>query len=603
MPAAARKLFALLSSREKGQLALLAAAMFCMAIVDVAGVASIMPFMTVVDNPEVIQSNRWLRLAYESLGYTKAESFMFSLGMLVLGLLLAGNLLKALTTWGSLRFDNQLNYKLARRLLAQYMSRPYTFFLNRNTADMGKNVLAEVRVVINGVLGAGTSALSSLLLCSLILALLLAIDPVIAVIIVSVLGGAYAGIYLLARRKLARISTEQVRANSMRFKLASEALSGIKDLKILRREGVFLERFAEQARRLAVNNVTLGIISQLPRYAMEVIAFGGILIILLHFLGRGEGSKQMNALLAVYAFAGYRLLPAVQQAFGSLTTIRANLHALDVLHRDLTERQGKTAADPVLSGSEDLEPLPFTRELEFRNVRFSYSGDRNYVLQGIDLSIARNSSVGVVGPTGSGKTTVVDLILGLLTPSSGELRIDGVELGPDNMVRWQRNLGYVPQGIFLCDDTIASNIALGVPEREIDMPAVVRAARIANIHEFIERDLPDGYDTRIGERGVRLSGGQRQRIGIARALYRDPAVLIMDEATSALDGITEEAVTEALRALSGKKTVVTIAHRLTTVKECDVIYLVEAGRIAARGTHDELLKSSAWFRAASRSGA
>lgn len=603
MLAAARMLFAFLSTKEKFHLGLLAMAMIGVAMVEAAGVASIMPFIAVVDNPGVIQTDRWLKLAYDALGFTKVTNFLFSLGMLVLGMLLLGNLLKALTTWWSLRYDNQLNYVLARRLLAQYMARPYTFFLNRNTADMGKNVLAEVRVVINGVLSAGTTSLASIFTCSFILVLLLAIDPLIALMIMSVLSAAYATIFLLARRQLARISTEQVRANSMRFKLATEALCAIKDLKILRREGVFLARFAEHAKRLAVNNVTVGIVSQIPRYAMEVIAFGGILIILLYFLAGGQPPKPLVPLLAVYAFAGYRLLPAAQQIFANVTTMRSNLHTLRVLHQDLTEGQGITATELVLSGSEDLEPLPFTRELELRNVSFSYSRGQDYVLHGINLSIAHYSSVGLVGATGSGKTTVVDLILGLLTPNSGEIQVDGVELSGENLVRWQRNLGYVPQSIFLCDDTITSNIAFGVPEQGINMPAVVRAARIANLHEFIERDLPDGYNTLIGERGVRLSGGQRQRIGIARALYRDPAVLIMDEATSALDSITEEAVVEALRALSGKKTIVTIAHRLTTVKECDVIYLLEHGRIAGQGTYDELLKTSPWFRAASRIGA
>ncbi|MBK8185293.1 MAG: ATP-binding cassette domain-containing protein [Candidatus Competibacteraceae bacterium] len=233
-------------------------------------------------------------------------------------------------------------------------------------------------------------------------------------------------------------------------------------------------------------------------------------------------------------------------------------------------------------------------------VTYHYPGIHELAIKGLNLAIKPNTSIGLVGSTGSGKTTTVDIILGLLTPTSGQMLVDGIEINSDNLACWQRNLGYVPQHIYLSDDTITRNIAFGVPNQEIDMTAVIRAARIANMHEFIEGELPESYETIIGERGVRLSGGQRQRIGIARALYRDPTVLIMDEATSALDGITEEAVMEALHNLSGKKTVIMIAHRLTTVKDCDVIYLLEEGQIIDQGKFFDLQKSSKWFQAATK---
>jgi len=523
--------------------------------------------------------------------------------MLVLGLLIFSNVFNALTYWWTLEFDNRLNYTLARRLLAQYLARPYSFFVNRNTAELGKNVLVEVRTVITGVLGAGMKFLSSTLVCVFILLLLVAIDPYVAIMIMTIVGVAYAGMYRLARGRLAKIGRERVHANSMKYRIADEALRGIKDLKILGRESVFLERFAGHAWRHALSNVTAGIISELPKYALEVIAFGGILLIVLYYLGAEQGSGQMIPLLALYAFAGYRLLPAVQRVFASVTTVRVNLHALDVLHRDLTEELDKSDPNPVVAGFNLPEALPFTRELVLRNVSFCFSGTRSTVLDEINLIIARHSSVGLVGATGAGKTTLVDLILGLLTPTSGRILVDGVELGGANLVRWRCNVGYVPQNIFLTDDTITNNIAFGVAEQDIDRAAVINAARIANLQEFIEKELPGGYETVIGERGVRLSGGQRQRVGIARALYRDPEVLIMDEATSSLDGITEEAVIEALHTLSGKKTLITIAHRLTTVKECDVIYIMERGRIASHGTYDALLKTSPWFKAATRTNA
>ncbi len=592
----------LLSAREKVYLYLLFAAMVGMAGFEMAGIASIMPFMAVVVGPDVIQTNRWLKLAYDFGGFTSLQSFLFFLGMLVFGLLVFGNLFKALTTWASLRYHNQLVYALSRRLLASYLLRPYEFFLNRNSAEMGKNVLSEVRTVIADVLSPGMQVLSNALLGFFILALLMAVNPLIAMTIVVVLGGVYALIYLLARRRLAGIGRVQLEANTMKFKAANEAMGGIKDMKVLGREQAFLDRFAVHAFRHARANASAGIISQLPRYALETIAFGGILLIVLFFLGSEQGVGRIVPLLALYAFAGYRLLPALQVIFASISAVRCSLPSLEAVHRDLTEGGTGTDPDAALAATLNVQPLPLTHELVLRNVTYRYPGAHEPAVRGISLSIARNSVVGFVGATGSGKTTIVDLILGLLVPASGELLADDTGISGGKIARWQRSLGYVPQHIYLCDDTITRNIAFGVPEQEIDMSSVVRAARIANLYDFIETELPEGFDTVIGERGVRLSGGQRQRIGIARALYRDPAVLIMDEATSSLDGITEVAIMEAIHALAGEKTLILIAHRLTTVKDCDVICLMERGSIVSTGTYDELMSSSSWFQAAARTG-
>jgi ATP-binding cassette, subfamily B, bacterial PglK len=595
-----RKMLDLLSAKERAQLYLIFLAQLFMAGIEMAGIASILPFMAVVSSPKVIETNRWLNKVYRYFEFTSFHSFLFFLGMLVLGLLVFSNLFKALYTWATLKYDNRLNYDLARRLLACYLARPYEFFLNRNTSEMGKNVLFEAGAVIARVLSPSMQVLSNSLLCLCILALLTAVDPVIAAAIAAILGGAYSIIYLVVRRSLLKLGQEQVEANAMKFKAASESLCGIKDLKILGREGAFLDRFSVHALCHARHNATVGVMAQMPRYALETIAFGGILLIVLYSLGSQQDVGKVVPLLSIYAFAGYRLLPAMQQIFSGISAVRVGLPTLDVLHRDLFE-SGSGPQDAIF-GTRELHPLPMQRDLVLRNLSFCYSSAKMPALKGINLNIATNSSIGLVGATGSGKTTAVDVILGLLAPGSGQLLVDGVEIGPDNLAQWQCNLGYVPQTIYLCDDTLTRNIAFGVPDHEIDMAAVVRAARIANLLEFIEKELTLGFDTVIGERGMRLSGGQRQRIGIARALYRDPAVLIMDEATSALDGITEEAVMDALRTLLGKKTIIMIAHRLTTVKDCDVIYLMEHGNIVDRGTYDELLGSSSWFHAAARVG-
>lgn len=603
MPRTLRKMFDLLSPSERRYLYLLFLAQLFLAFVETAGIASIMPFMAVVANPDVIQNNNLLKQAYQLLAFGNARGFLFFLGSLLFCLLVFSNLFKAAVSWFTLKYDNKLNCTLSRRLLANYLCQPYVFFLNRNTADLGKNVLSEVRTVIAGVLSPGMTFLSSILICALILLMVLVIDPLVAIMIITVLGGSYTAVFSLSRRSLTIIGKKRVEANTMKYKYAGEALNGIKDLKILGKELALLEKFTSHAKKHSQYNTTAGVIAEMPRYALEITAFGGILLTVLYYLNLKEGLVQVVPILALYAFAGYRLIPALQQVFSSITNMRFNLAALDVLHNDLLakEKDG-TDAEFILLKPSKLMPLPFTQGLQIKNITFFYPGSSTPAIKNINLAIPPNNTIGFVGATGSGKTTLVDLILGLLTPSIGELLVDDIAIKGEDVIRWQKNLGYVPQHIYLSDDTVANNIAYGVHDSDIIRLDMACAARIANIADFIENELPEGYDTVIGERGIRLSGGQRQRIGIARALYRNPPVVILDEATSALDGITEEAVIEAIRNLAGRKTIIMIAHNLSTVRECDIIYQFERGRIADFGTYDQMQQSSKWFQMASRVG-
>lgn len=594
------KLRSLLSRQDRVRVLLLIALLIGVALAEMAGIASIMPFMAVVTNPEVVHSNSLLREVYQRFGIANDATFMTFLGAMVLTLLVCNNAAKALSTWLSLRFQNRLVYTISRRLLARYMARPYSYFLHRNSAELGNTLVGEVGRVVAGVLSPVMDIASNLLICLAILTLLILVDPLVALAIATVLGGSYSLIYLLARRNLARISRQQVEANASKYKYAGEALGGIKDLKVLGRELTFLDRYVFFAERHARNNVAAGVIAQLPRYALEIVAFGGILVVVLYLIGQGQQTAKMIPVMALYSFAGYRLLPALQQLFSAITTLRYNTASLDVVHTDLTNGiELDSDAEAALVRSRDATPLPFEHEIELRDVSFGYEGTTEPTLNGLNLKIPVNSSIGFVGPTGCGKTTSVDVIMGLLLPSHGQVLIDGQELSMANLASWQKNIGYVPQQIYISDDTLARNIAFGVPDQEVDMAAVRRAAAIANLAEFVERDLQEGYETRIGERGVRLSGGQRQRIGIARAMYHDPAVLILDEATSALDGITEEYVMEAVHNLSRRKTIIVIAHRLSTVRECDMIYQLDQGTVVSSGTYNDMLHNSEWFRTAS----
>ena len=349
--------------------------------------------------------------------------------------------------------------------------------------------------------------------------------------------------------------------------------------------------FEAPSRELALATGNNAVVAMLPRYALEALAFGGIVLIVLYLLREQQDLQAIIPILGLYAFAGYRLMPSLQQIFHGLTNIRFNAAALDQLIADLPAAGSTAVSTPAAPA------LRLRDSIRLRGVTFRYATAKETLFEGLDLEIRAATTVAFVGETGSGKTTLVDLILGLLRPGAGSIEIDGVPLTEENVRRWQANLGYVPQSIFLTDDTVTRNIAFGLPDEEIDREAVERAARAASIDRFIRTELPRGYETVVGERGVRLSGGQRQRIGIARALYQDPEVLVFDEATSSLDSLTEEAVLQAVHDLAGSKTILMIAHRLSTVRDCDRIFLLSGGEIVACGRYEDLVDSSPAFQA------
>ncbi len=335
--------------------------------------------------------------------------------------------------------------------------------------------------------------------------------------------------------------------------------------------------------------------ADLSKNVLEGIGFGGIIVFVLILFVTREDARQVIPLATLFAFAGYRIMPAIQEIFASFSGIQFHEAVLNRIHKDITA-PGPAERPASFSDQALPEPLPFKNQIELKSISYIYPNSGEPVLSSINLSIKRNTAVGFVGPTGAGKTTLVDIILGLLLPQAGQMLIDGVPIDENNRLKWQRNLGYVPQFIYLSDDTVARNIAFGRSDQDIDQEALIKAARIANIHDFIINELPAGYDTLVGEQGIRLSGGQRQRIGIARALYHDPEVLVFDKATSALDGVTEETVLAAMESATRLKTLIIIAHRLSTVEPCDMVYLIDRGRIVDKGTYNELIEKNEQFR-------
>jgi ABC-type multidrug transport system fused ATPase/permease subunit len=591
MLAIGKKLYSLLTPTERKKAAILLGMILLMGFLDMVGVASIVPFMTVLANPSVVDANPTLAACKKFFGTQSPENFLFLLGVLVLLLLVTSIAFRAFTTYSIVRFTSMRNFGLSTRLVTGYLRQPYEWFLNRNSADLGKTILTEVDQVIRGAMLPLSQVIAGISISCFLISLLVFSNPQLALIVSAVLATAYGLIYIYLRPKLRLVGQERVQNNRLKYQIVSEAFGGIKEIKVRGLEESFREKFKHPAFRYANAEASHALAGQLPRYLLETIAFGGMLALALYLL-KTKGSLE-NALptMALYALAGYKLMPTLQQVYQGSVTLRYAEAAIDNLVEDL---EAQTVLIPqAQKRSRDLE---LNECIELKDVCYSYPNSTRTTLQNLNLKIPALSTVGLVGFTGSGKTTTADLILGLLHPKSGQLCVDGKQIDDENRPNWQSQIGYVPQSIYLTDDTIAANIAFGIPSESIDLSAVERAATIANLHEFIVNNLPDKYQTFVGERGIRLSGGQRQRIGIARALYHSPKLLVLDEATSALDNLTEVAVMDAVNRLSTHLTIILIAHRLSTVQRCDRIYLLDSGRIAGQGTFDELVQTSPLFK-------
>ncbi len=588
------KLRSLLDRREQRRAVLLLAMIIASGFVEATRVASIVPFVALIANPEIVQTNPYMAAAYQWLGLENSNEFLFVLGLVIFAITLGSLSFTALTAWAMIRFTSMRNYRLSRDLFNAYINQPYEWFLKQHSADLGRSALSEVKLVISSALMPFMYLITGVATGAFMVALLLIADPLLAIIVSLALGGGYAAIYAISRHYLTRIGEERLEANRQRFRISSESFGAIKDVKVLGLERTLISRFEMPSRRFVTHQAASDIVGQLPQYGLQALAVAIVLVIVLYQVRVGNDVSKALPVIALYALAGSRLMPALQKIYQAVSKLRYAKPALDAMHRDLTELQVRGVDTQKNDCS--TQPLGLKTQLEICSLNYRYPGSATQALSGISLSVPAGAAVGLVGQTGAGKTTLVDVILCLLKPEAGYLSVDGVPITDANRRAWQKTVGYVPQDIFLSDDTVAANIAFGVSPRDIDMIAVERAARIANLHELIVDELEQGYETLIGERGIRLSGGQRQRVGIARALYRDPDLLIMEEGTSALDNITERAVMDAVNNLARAKTVILIAHRLSTVRTCDRIFLLEHGHLSASGTYEELVAGSDRFR-------
>lgn len=582
------KLIYFLSPHERYRALLIFAMMIFTALLDMIGVASIMPFMAVLAKPQIIQESPWLARLFQELEFGSSLNFLLFLGFCVFFLLVMSLLFKALTTYYMLRFALRQEYILGRKLMEGYLRQPYAWFLNKNSADLGANILSEVgKVVYGGILPVMALVSQSAVALALI-AMLLVFDPWLAVTIGAVLGAAYCFVFKATSSFLSRISVERLGANHDRFIAINEAFGAFKEIKVGGLEKSYVDRFSGPAKLIARYESIAQAASQMPRFVLEGVAFGGLLLVMLYLMARNGNFESALPIITLYAFAGYRLMPALQQIYSSSSQMLFAASSTDALYVDL---MGLSVPGEVAAHFS----IHLKNEISLNNIYFTYPNAPRPALRNVSLSIPAYKTIGLVGATGSGKSTTVDLILGLLEPQQGTLSVDGRLITGENRSQWQRTIGYVPQQIYLSDESVASNIAFGLETPFIDFEAIERAAKIANLHEFVVNELPQGYSTFVGERGVRLSGGQRQRIGIARALYHNPQILILDEATSALDNLTEKEVMEAVNNLGHQITIILIAHRLNTVRLCEKIYVLENGGIKHYGSYDELKETCDLF--------
>jgi len=589
-----KKIFSLLSSNEKKKAIGLLFMISIMAILDVIGVASIMPFMGVVANPETIESNNYLNLLYNYFNFKNYDEFLYFLGVCVFLLLVLSLAFKSLTIYFQYQFALLREYTIGRRLLELYLKQPYSWFLSKNSSDLGKTVLSEVHQIIYQGLTPLLMTVAQMVVAFAILLLLLLIDWKLALMVFGILGASYMLIFIFLRKFITKIGNERFNANEERFSSINEAFGAIKTLKIDNLEDFHVNKFSLPAKIYAKRQAAGQVVAQLPKFLLEGIAFGGLLITILYLLSAKGSISEALPILSLYAFAGYRLMPALQQIYTGVSNLKFSQASLDAIHRDLD-----LLSVPHQKYKEDLKNINlinFNKTIQLKDITFGYSNASKNIINQLSLNINKGSHIAFVGETGSGKTTTVDIIMGLLSQDDGDIYIDDKKLNPENTNLWYESIGYVPQHIYLSDDSVISNIAFGVDNDDINISRVKKVAKIAQLHDFITKELTEGYETIVGERGSRLSGGQIQRIGIARALYKNPEILVLDEATSSLDAETEYKVMESIKNIDKNITVIIIAHRINTIKHCEKIFILKDGFVEKEGQYDDLIISSKTFK-------
>jgi ATP-binding cassette, subfamily B, bacterial PglK len=586
-----KDIWSVLSPRQRRSVAAAHLLSIAMAFSTVAGIASIAPFFSVLGDPELLARSRFIHGLYAGLGFSSPRSFEISLGLGFIIIVFAANAVNASGLFAMVRLSWQISTDLKSILLREYLSRPFLFHTKTNSATLLHNIIYETNMTTS-MLQNMFILVTNLVTGGFIIAAVIALNPLLGAVMVGTLAGGYVLIYLTLRNRLLRAGQEQSDFHIEQTKTVNESLGAIKEIQLLGRQRFFHEQFEQSSRSFGLAASHTQLVSQAPKHIMECLAVAGLALVALLAAGRENGIGPWLGQLTFLGFAAYRLLPALQQAFAAVVGIRAARSGFAVIAPDV--RAARVRVDGRNAGGAAWKERPVD-EIRLANAYFRYASDAAPAIDGVSLRIPARAAAGFVGPNGSGKTTLIDIVAGLLIPDSGHVAIDRKGLDQSNRPHWQARIAYVPQTTYLLDASVLQNIALGIPAAAIERERVVAAAKLAQLDEFVD-SLPNGYEHQLGERGVRLSGGQRQRVGLARALYSDASVLILDEATNALDGLTEQELIATLLRLRGRYTILLVAHRLSTLRACDIIFEMDHGRITASGSYAELLGNSASFR-------
>lgn len=583
-----RQLAYIFNRKEKIEIGLLFLAAIVGSLLECLGVGVFMPFVNVLMDTESIYNTWYLRFFYEKLHFQSAEGFLTVLTIAIIIIFVIKNIYLIVEKYIIYHFSYDTQKKISTRLLKAYMSEPYTFFLNKNISELQRSMQEDATLFASAVIHF-MELMIEVTVCIALGISLFCISQSMTVIIISLLA-VCAGIFMVLSKKFSKgLGKESQIYKGKIYQWMNQAISGIKEVKVLNREDFFVDSYQSYYKRYAKGLKVSRLLAAIPKYVVEMVSISGLLIAIIIKIKYGKTEIiTFIPQLSAFAIAAFRLMPSVGRINEHVSNIMYASPSIELVYHDLKEVEDLLAEERRDIGRENETDTgwKFEKELQIKNVCFHYPDVEENVIEYANFTIQKGQTIALIGESGAGKTTMADIILGLLTPQYGKIKADGMDIFK-NMNLWHKDIGYIPQTIYLSDDTIRNNVAFGIYENEIDDNAVMEALKKAQLREFVE-GLPEGIETFVGDRGVRLSGGQRQRIGIARALYHNPEILILDEATSALDNETESAVMEAIDSLRGEKTMIIIAHRLTTIQNADVIYEIVNGKSEMRSKEQVL---------------